>query len=274
MTLSDVIAKALLERMPRGDLTARHLKLEDSDGTTRLTAAEDLILAGRDAVNLAVGAFAPEAEFGWQFEDGATVLGGQTVGWIKAPPSALLTAAPLALHFLGRASGIATLARCYVHEMRGTHARVMSAPSVTPGLREIESEAVRRGGALMPDGDASTTLTITADHARAAGSLREALHRVRQTYAGPVHVECATLVDVDHAVEARAARILVGPDLDAATVRARVPTDLPLEAGGTLTLPAARALALARIDFVRVDQLLDSAPRAEFRMTLPSATPP
>jgi nicotinate-nucleotide pyrophosphorylase (carboxylating) len=271
MTLGDVIAKALSEAMPRGDLTARHLKLIETDGATKLTAREDLVFAGREAVELTVRAFAPDAEFGWSFNAGDLILAGQSAGWVKAPPAALLTAEPLALQLLGHASGIATLTRCFVHEMRDTRARVLCGRQTTPGLRDLEFDAVHVAGAVTPTGDFSNTLCLTSGHAFAAGSLKIALARTRASYPGPIAAECVSLEDVDDAVEAKVARIILDRNVDVPAARARVPAVIPLEVGGVLTLARARELALAQVDFVRVDQLLSSAPSAEFTLNLPPA---
>ena len=267
MSLSDLITRGLTESMPRGDLTTRHLKFPHADTVTKLTAREDLVLAGRAAFEMVLRAFAPEAEINWQFADGDLILTGQSVAWIKAPPGALLSAQPLAHQLIGRASGIATLTRCYKAELRGTRAKLTTLRQTTPGLGELEFEAVRLGGAVTPEGDRSTTLFITTAHARAAGSLAAAFAQLREGYHGPVEVACASLTEVEMAVDEKAARIVIEDTVDPAAARTLIPQTIPLEAGGVISIERARELALSEVDFVRVDQLVSAAPHAGFALT-------
>ena len=267
MSLDDVVARCFNEAMPRGDLTSRHLGLDGPPTVARPIARQDLTLAGRRVLELSLNMFAGHAEFGWQFDDGADVLADQIVGWVKAPARAWLTAEAIALDLMGRASGIATLTRAYAREIGPGSARVTCAPRTNLGLRELDHAGVLAGGGVVPAGDRSDTIYVSANAARAAGSLGRALDRTRTGYAGPITAECVSLDDVDQAVRRRVTRVVLTDAVDPAAARARVPSGTAIEAGDQPTLARARELAVAGVDFVRVSALTLSPPRAAFELS-------
>lgn len=268
MRLAELIANAYIEDMPRGDVTTDNLGLEHRPGRARLVAKEDLVLAGRDVFQACVQHIDKNIELEWLFKDGDLVLNTQTVCWLKGDLIRLLKAERVALNFLGRLSGIASLTRCFVAETRGTKCRILDTRKTTPGLRELEKRAVLAGGGVNHRMNLSDAVLIKENHIRARGGLLEAIEAVRENWSGPIEVECATLDEVERAAHARVTRIL----LDNMTTeqmreaRKRVPSLIELEASGNMTVARVREVAAVGVDFISVGALTHSAPCADLSL--------
>ncbi|MGE4131688.1 MAG: carboxylating nicotinate-nucleotide diphosphorylase [Bdellovibrionales bacterium] len=266
--LTKIISTAFEEDLPRGDVTTDSLRLPKTEGSARLLAKEDLVLAGRDVFAECVAHIEPEAQISWQFKDGELVLGGQTAAWIKGNLVGLLKAERVALNFLGRLSGIATLTRCFVQETRGTKCQILDTRKTTPLWRSLEKMAVKCGGGVNHRMNLSDAILIKENHIRAARGLTEAVQRIRKNFSGPIEVECATLEEVEKAVQLQVNRIL----LDNMTndqirqARERIPTLIQVEASGNMKLERIRSVAELGVDFISVGALTHSAPVADFSL--------
>src|SRR5262245_30527934 len=149
------------------------------------------------------------AEIHWQFKDGDLVLNKQTVAWLKGDLVQILKAERVALNFLGRMCGIATLTRCFVNETAGTKCKILDTRKTTPGLRQIEKMAVKAGGGHNHRMGLSDAVLVKDNHIRAVGSIASAIRSIRARVEMPIEVECATMDDVKIAVEERVDRILL-----------------------------------------------------------------
>jgi nicotinate-nucleotide pyrophosphorylase (carboxylating) len=266
MRTTDLIAQAYAEDMPRGDVTTDGLDIKERPGRAKLLAKEDLVLAGRALFQDCVRYIDRDAELQWQFKDGDLILHQQAVCWIKGDLIKLLKAERVALNFLGRMSGIATLTRCFVQETRGTKCKILDTRKTTPLLRELEKAAVVAGGGVNHRMGLSDAVLIKENHIRAAGSMSAAIGAVRKRHSGlPVEVECRTLAEVDTAVGERVARILLDnmSTEDMRQARARIPVFIQTEASGNMTVARIREVAEIGIDFISVGALTHSAPCAD-----------
>lgn len=265
MRLSELIAQAYAEDMPHGDLTTDNLGLGSRPGRAKLIAKEDLVLAGRHLFQDCVHHIDKEAELQWQFKDGDLVLNSQVVCWIKGDLLKLLKAERVALNFLGRLSGIATLTRCFVQETRGTKCKILDTRKTTPLLRAIEKQAVIAGGGTNHRMGLSDAILIKDNHIRAAGSVAAAIQAIRQRSSAPIEVECRTIDEVDIAVKERAARILLDnmSTEEMRQARARIPAFIQVEASGNMTVKRIREVAELGVDFISVGALTHSAPCAD-----------
>jgi nicotinate-nucleotide pyrophosphorylase (carboxylating) len=268
MNLSELIAQAYAEDIPNGDLTTDNLGLKERFGDAKLVAKEDLVLSGADIFAACVKARVPEAKLRWQFKDGDFILKQQTVCWIKCDLLPLLKAERVALNFLGRLSGIATLTRCFVQQTRDTDCKILDTRKTTPLLRALEKEAVRAGGGVNHRMNLSDAVLIKENHIRAAGGLAQAVRAIRTNYKGPIEVECATIPEVELAVREKADRIL----LDNMTselmreARQKIPSFIQVEASGNMTLNRIAEVAAIGVDFISVGALTHSAPCADFSL--------
>jgi nicotinate-nucleotide pyrophosphorylase (carboxylating) len=180
----------------------------------------------------------------------------------------LLKAERVALNFLGKLSGIATLTRCFVQETKGTSCKILDTRKTTPLWRELEKEAVRTGGGTNHRMNLSQAILVKENHVRAAGSMEKAIAAIRKKTSEPIEIECSTLKEVEIAVNERVNRIL----LDNMTTeqlreaRAAVPRQIQVEASGNMRLERIREVAATGVDFISVGALTHSAPVADFSL--------
>jgi nicotinate-nucleotide pyrophosphorylase (carboxylating) len=196
--------------------------------------------------------------------DGAVVAAGTLLAEVVGPARAVLTGERVALNLLGRLSGIATSTRGIVDAIAGTRARVACTRKTTPGLRALEKYAVRCGGGSNHRFGLDDAVLVKDNHLAIAGSLPEAVRRVRAAVGHLVKVE----VEVDDLGQLAAA--LACP-IDAVLLDNFPPDELrravemvagrvATEASGGITPATARPLAETGVDLLSVGWLTHSAP--------------
>jgi nicotinate-nucleotide pyrophosphorylase (carboxylating) len=202
-------------------------------------------------------------------QDGAAVQPGQILAHVSGPARSLLSAERVALNFLGRLSGIATVtARC-VSAIEGTRARILDTRKTTPGLRGLEREAVRAGGGHNHRFNLSDGVLIKDNHIKAAGGITAAITAARRLapHLLKIEVECETLAEVQEALAAGTDVILLD-NMDIEMMRSAVEQvrcsgpGVLIEASGNIGTDPARLAAVAAtgVDFISLGALTHSAP--------------
>src|SRR5512144_2313404 len=270
----ELVARALLEDLGEGDVTAEAVVPEDASGHATITQVEPGVLFG---VAVAAEVFrqsgageleAVAAEGEWRDHVPAEVAR------IKGPARALLAAERTALNLLCHLSGVATLTARFVREVEGSGARVLDTRKTTPGLRALEKAAVAAGGGTNHRMGLYDAILIKENHAALAGGVGEAVRRARE--ARPdllVEVECRDLDEVRQGAEAGAKRLLLDNMSPAeprtAVAAAREAGQAPeLEASGGVTLATIGEIGATGVDYVSVGALTHSAPALDLSMTL------
>jgi nicotinate-nucleotide pyrophosphorylase (carboxylating) len=189
---------------------------------------------------------------------------------ISGAAASILAGERVALNFLGRLSGVATLTARYVRAVEGTGARILDTRKTTPGLRELEKAAVRAGGAVSHRGGLYDAILVKENHAALAGGVGEATRlALERAPAGVmVEVECATLEEVEAAVAAGVPRILLD-NMSVEELRRAVGLAggrAELEASGGITLGGVRAVAETGVDYISVGALTHSAPALDLSL--------
>jgi nicotinate-nucleotide pyrophosphorylase (carboxylating) len=269
-TLERIVHAALAEDIGAGDVTTEATVAADAVGTAALVVKEPGIVCGLRVAELTFRALDPEIGFEAFAQDGDAVEGPAVVARVSGSLRAILTGERVALNFLGRLSGIATLTRQYVDAIAGTDATVLDTRKTTPGLRALEKHAVAAGGGRNHRFGLDDAVLVKDNHLQAAGSISEAVDLVRRTSDLPVEVECDTLDQVGEALEAGADAILLDNmtphELRQAVLlvggRAR------LEASGGVTLETIRAVAETGVDEISVGALTHSAPSLDVSLEL------
>jgi nicotinate-nucleotide pyrophosphorylase (carboxylating) len=195
------------------------------------------------------------------------------VARVEGPLAEILTAERTLLNFLTHLSGIATATRAWVDAIDGTGAFVRDTRKTVPGLRALEKYAVRCGGGVnhrMGLGDAAL---IKDNHIAAAGGITAAFRAVLAAAPGVVaEVECDTLDQVDQALAAGAALILLdnmSPDqMRSAVAMARACPAAKLEASGGLRLENAREVASTGVHYLSVGALTHSSPALDLALDM------
>jgi len=186
--------------------------------------------------------------------------------------ASILSAERVALNFLGRLSGVATLTARYVQAVEGTGARILDTRKTTPGLRELEKAAVRAGAGVSHRSGLYDAILVKENHAALAGGVGEATRlALERAPAGvTVEVECATLAEAEAAVAAGVPRILLD-NMRLEELRQAVELAdgrAELEASGGITLDSVRAVAETGVDYISVGALTHSAPALDVSLLL------
>lgn len=267
--VDDLIAWALAEDVGERDLTTEAVVPADARARARIEQKAPGAIAGLDAAAAVFRAADPGLRWRAHVEEGEWREGG-LVAEVAGGARGILTGERVALNFLGRLSGVATLTARYARAVEGTGARILDTRKTTPGMRALEKLAVVAGGGTSHRAGLYDAMMVKENHATLAGGVGEAARRALAAApaALPVHVECATLEELDEALEAGARRILLD-NMSPAEVReavARVGGRASLEASGGVTLETVRAIAETGVDFISVGALTHSAPALDLSL--------
>ncbi|MFN8188010.1 MAG: carboxylating nicotinate-nucleotide diphosphorylase [Gaiellales bacterium] len=275
--LDEIVARALAEDIGPGDLTSEGLFSPDERCTADLVVKQPGVVCGLRAAEAVFRALDHEVEVEVLLDDGTQVTSPPAVlARVSGPSRAVLGAERTALNLLGRLSGIATLTRRYVDAVEGTGAVVLDTRKTTPGIRELEKDAVRCGGGTNHRLGLFDAILVKDNHLRLAGGITSAVDRLRAAAPRrPIEVEVETLDQLDEALEAGADRILLDnmpPAVMREAVRHRDARNaqVPLEASGGITLDTVRAVAATGVDFVSVGALTHSARSLDVSMEVRS----
>ncbi len=268
MNIFSLIEQAFQEDLPQGDATTDSLAVKTYPGSAKVIAKSDLILSGKDLFERSIKHMEPDAEIKWLFDEGKIVLAKQTICTIKGNLINIVKAERVALNFLGRLSGIATLTRRYVNEVRNTDTKILDTRKTTPLYRDLEKKAVRDGGGFNHRRDLSDQVMIKENHIRIAQSLDKAIEQVRSQTNKFMTVEAHSLEDVDICVQKNVNRILLdNMDIETLKVaREKIPTHIETEASGNMTLDRVGQVAKTGVDYISVGALTHSAPVADISM--------
>jgi nicotinate-nucleotide pyrophosphorylase (carboxylating) len=265
------VRQALAEDVGRGDATTLATVPADAVARACIVAREPLVLAGLAFADTAFRTLSRQVRIEPLASDGEAVRRGQTVMRLEGPARALLTAERVALNFLQRLSGVATLTARYVRAVAGTPARILDTRKTTPGWRRFEKYAVACGGGTNHRVGLGDLVLIKDNHLVALAdakptAIAAAVRRAREHYPRlRVEVEADTLRQVKHAVAAGADIILLDnmtTDQLREAVR-RIAGRARTEASGGVTLQTVRAIAETGVDFISVGALTHSAPAAD-----------
>ena len=270
----ETVLRALKEDLGSGDVTTRITVNPEKRARAELLAKENLVLAGLDVARRAFALVDPETVFISSFTDGDEISKGTVFARVEGRAVSLLEAERVALNFLQRLCGIATLTRRFVAEVAGTKASITDTRKTTPGLRSMEKYAVRVGGGRNHRFSLADGVLIKENHSRAAGGIGEAVRRARAGAPHPlkIEVEVSTLEEVAEAVAARA-DILLLDNMDVQRVResvALVNGRALLEVSGGMALSTVRTFAQTGVDILSVGALTHSARAMDISMLFES----
>lgn len=267
-SLLELIRAALKEDMPSGDLTTESLAMTPRWGRAQLFAKENLVVSGTVAFEECFRLLEPQLDIHWHFRDGQSVLKGQIVAALQGDLLQFLKAERVALNFLGHLSGVATLTRAYVDQVKHTKTKILDTRKTLPIYRELEKRAVRDGGGQNHRLNLSESILIKENHAAVAGGIQHAIDRIRMHTTMPVEVEAHSLKEVQEAVHCKPNRILLdnmSDDLIEKCVEI-IPPTIETEATGNMTLERVAKVAELGVHFISVGALTHSAPSADYSM--------
>ncbi len=260
-----LVRAALEEDRAFEDVTTLATVPEDVRAAARMVARADGVIAGLPLAVVAFRLLSASVKVHVVAWDGSRVTRGDAVLELDGPARALLSAERIALNFVQRLSGVATLTARYVDAVRGTRAQILDTRKTTPTLRALEKYAVRCGGGTNHRMDLASAVLVKDNHlAAVGGDIAEAVRRSRAMAAEGIRVEGEgdDAAQVAAAADAGADIILLDnmtPDQMRECVTIVAGRALT-EASGGITLAAARAVAQAGVDLISVGALTHSAP--------------
>ena len=246
-----------------GDLTSNAILPPRARANASVATREPGVLAGLGVAAEVFRLVDPEVGFVLEGADGQTAAAGSIVARVEGSARSVLTAERTALNLLGRLSGIATATRAVVEAVEGTSARVVCTRKTTPGLRALEKYAVRCGGGANHRFGLHDAVLIKDNHLAVAGSVAEAVRRVRSVvgHLVAIEVEVDTLEQLREALEQEVDAVLLDnmpPDVLRQAVRITAGRAIT-EASGRITPETARAVAETGVDLLSIGWLTHSA---------------
>ena len=269
-----VVQLALAEDVGGGDITTLASVPPDMTAKAVMIARETLVVAGLPLAEAVFGELSTVLQISRGANDGDHVATGHALLHISGPAQAILTGERVALNFVQRLSGIATLTRQYVDAVKGTRAQVLDTRKTTPGLRRLEKYAVTCGGGHNHRAGLYDRVLIKDNHLAALqhelpNPIAAAVKRAREKY--PQHkieVEADTLEQVEQALAAGADMILLDNmnlvQLRMAVQRAK--GRAKTEASGGVNLANVRQIAETGVDSISVGALTHSARAADIAL--------
>jgi nicotinate-nucleotide pyrophosphorylase (carboxylating) len=264
LLVQDAVRAALIEDQGHaGDITALATIPADATSIAHVNARETGTIAGLDLAREAFRQMDATVIFQALAKDGDVVQPKQVIAKVSGNARAMLSAERIALNYMGRLSGIATLTAKYVAETAHTKATIADTRKTTPGLRAFEKYAVRCGGGMNHRFGLDDAVLIKDNHIVAAGGVLQALQAAKKFVGHLVKIE----IEVDR-IEQLQLVIAEGADVvmldnmnleDLRTSVALVGSRMKIEASGGVNLSTVKAIAETGVDIISVGALTHSA---------------
>jgi nicotinate-nucleotide pyrophosphorylase (carboxylating) len=269
--VTEIVRLALEEDIGAGDVTTQACVPLDRQASGIFLAREDLVIAGLDLLPEIYALRGGVTSLEILKRDGDPVRTNETIAKVVGPARTLLECERVALNFLQRLSGVATLARRFADAVRGTKCRVLDTRKTTPGLRMLEKHAAAAGGVTNHRKGLFDAILIKNNHISAAGGVTQALKNA-ESFGLPVEIEVRTEAELREALDAGATQLLLDnltPDQARAWI-AIIGGRATVELSGNVTLDTVRGYAETGADFVSSGSITHSARAVDlsFRLTL------
>jgi len=271
-----LIQGALNEDVGRGDITSEALFPSSLKGRAQIVAKEEGLLAG---VEVAKEVFrlssCGRVKFSHSLEDGDLVGPRKAVLIMEGGAPSILRGERVALNFLSRLSGIATLTRKYVDLIKGLEVRILDTRKTSPNLRVLEKYAVKIGGGMNHRFGLDDGILIKDNHIKICGGVGEAVERARKNLSPllKIEVEVENLAQLEEAIAAGADVIMLD-NMEKGKMREAVSRirsherHILIEASGGINLENVREVAETGVDFISVGGLTHSAASLNFALEM------
>ncbi len=270
MDTDELFRLALLEDIGSGDATTLSIIPPGMEASAVVFGREPFILSGSRPFRRIFELLDPEIRIECLFPDGDQIEPDVAVFRIEGRARALLTGERTALNFAQRLSGIATLTRKMSQAVAGTGCQLLDTRKTTPLWRILEKEAVRHGGGRNHRFGLADGILIKDNHIAAAGSIKEAVRRTRESapHTLRIEIEVESIRQLGEAVAAGADIVLLDNfTLDMLREAVEIGKGrVVLEASGGVRLETVRAIAETGVDFVSCGALTHSARAIDLTM--------
>ncbi len=268
-----LVRRALAEDIGAGDVTTAATVAPGTRAVARIVQKAPGVIFGLQVAEAVFRELDPKVEIERQVGEGEWREEGGPVLEARGDASALLSGERTALNFLARLSGVATAAARAARAVQGTGATVLDTRKTTPGLRELEKQAVAAGGASNHRAGLYDAILIKENHIAAAGGIAAAVERSRAAapeLAGRLEVEVRDEEEIEQALAAGAPRLLLDnmtPE-ELRSAVALVAGRAELEASGGVDLGTLRDVAETGVGWISMGAVTHSAPALDLSLTL------
>lgn len=284
--IKKIVSAALSEDIGSGDITTAFLIPEDMVASGAIVAEEDIVLAGVRVAEEVFKALDQDVRFEALAEDGDFISAGTPIVRLHGKARTLLTGERVALNFLQRLSGIATLSRKYKEAVSGFNVRIVDTRKTTPGLRSLEKYAVRAGGCWNHRYGLFDGILIKENHIALTEGIAVAISSVEKkvSHTIKIEIEVSNIEEVREAVIGGADIILLD-NMDLQMMREAVsiirghkekeilpkevlPKEVLIEASGGMILDRVREVAATGVDIISAGALIHSSVWANISMDI------
>ena len=270
----DPVGIALAEDIGPGDATVEFFVDPQAQASARIFAKEMAIVAGAETSREVFARVDPALTVEVERADGSAVVPGDTVLTVRGRAGSILSAERVALNFLQRLSGVATLTRRFVDAVAGTPAKILDTRKTTPGLRALEKAAVTAGGGHNHRMGLYDMVMVKDNHLLTDGSaegLRAAITRAKAARPGlRVELEADTLAQVRTFLAMEAVDVILLDNMTPEELRTAVEMGrggpVQFEASGGVNLQTVQEIAKTGVQWISVGALTHSARAVDFSL--------
>ena len=262
----DPIAAALREDIGRGDITTDFFVSEALRANAHIIAHEPAVVAGTATASEIFRKVDPATDVQIARPDGAPVVAGDIVIEVRGLARSILTAERVALNFLQRLCGIATLTRQFVDAVGNHPAKILDTRKTTPGLRVLEKAAVVAGGGVNHRAGLFDMVLVKDNHLAALGGLSgfaDQIRRLRKEQPNVrIEVEADDLEQARAFVEIDGIDVILLDNMEPAQIREALAlrrNNIKFEASGGITLKNVRRIAATGVDYISIGALTNAA---------------
>ena len=271
----DPIEIALREDLGDGDVTTDFFVSKNQQAMARIVAHERVILAGTETTAEVFRRVDSTLDVAVLRNDGSEVNAGENVINLRGSARPILKAERVALNFLQRLSGIATLTRKFVDAAANDHVKILDTRKTTPGLRALEKAAVVAGGGANHRFGLFDMVLLKDNHLAANtgfDAFAKAVHKVREARPNvQIEVEADTLEQVRTFLEIDGIDLILLDNMKPAQIREAIAlgkNKVKFEASGGVTLKNVRQIAVTGVDYISIGALTHSPRAVDFSLEL------
>jgi len=270
--IDKIIEQALLEDIGTGDITTESIIPSNVKAKGIIKTSEEGIVAGLDIICLVFKKLDPEICFQSKIKDGNKILPGEILAEITGPARTILKGERVALNFLQRMSGIATITSKFCQQVKDFPVRIFDTRKTTPGLRILEKYAVLMGGGYNHRFGLYDAVLIKDNHIAVAGGIKSAVNSVRKqiSHTVKIEVEVENLSQLQEALKVQVDIIMLD-NMDLKTMKEAVKMvkgKALIEASGGITLEKVREVAQTGVDLISIGTLTHSVRTLDISMEI------
>ena len=270
--VEDHVKSALMEDIGYGDITTENLAGENDFLKAELNTRSEGVLCGCNVFKTVYKILSDEVKIKFYFKDGDIIKKGDKIADLEGPAKDLLMGERVSLNYIQRMSGIATETRKYQDAIAPYSAKIVDTRKTTPNFRAFEKYSVKVGGGALHRFNLSDCSMIKDNHIRLAGSLTNAVNKLRESisHAHKIEVECDTIDQVKEAVNVKADIIMLD-NMPVETMKKAVELinhQAIVEASGNVNLSTVNAIASTGVDIISSSAIVAKAPTLDLALDM------